>query len=75
MDNIVELSDRSARWLASVISMALVRDQKVRICTGSDKNGTWIKVARGGSMWSGPIYTYENAPVELWNRDTVGEVR
>lgn len=58
MDNIVELDNRTASWLISVLSSAVLRGQDVRLMTGTNgtTGETYFKVSRGGSMWSAPMY-------------------
>jgi hypothetical protein len=56
MQNIVELSPTSILTLAERLTHADAEGRRVRICTGTDAHGTWIKWAIGGEPWTPPFY-------------------
>ena len=58
MLNIVRLDSRTKEYLARALAGSMETGCNVRICTGSDKHGTWVKWDSGGG-WTPPYYTID----------------
>jgi hypothetical protein len=58
MDNVVRLTPSLILEMAEMLTGADYRGKSVRIVTGTDKNGTWIKYD-AGSGWTPPLYGLE----------------
>ena len=56
MENIVRLPPRVLARLADATQVALTEGRSLRVCTGTDKNGTWFKFDVGNSGWTEPLY-------------------
>lgn len=57
MDNIVRLDNDQMLGLASLLENSAVEGGSARLMTGTDANGTFLKVDAGrGAGWSPAIY-------------------
>lgn len=58
MDNIVRLYPIIILHLAEVLTRADLEGRSVRICTGTDSEGAWVKWDAGHG-WTPPFYSQE----------------
>ena len=56
MENIVRLPPRTLARLSVAVNAAMAGGRSLRVCTGTDKNGTWFKFDVGNTGWTEPIY-------------------
>lgn len=56
MNNIAELTAEQVITLAERLTHADLEGCRVRILTGTDKHGPWVKWAIGGGMWTPAQY-------------------
>lgn len=59
MENIVRLSTTDTDYLLDALTVAAVTRKSVRICTGRDNRGPWLKYDIGNTGWTPPIYGEE----------------
>lgn len=57
MLNIVRLSPDQNRAMQNALAWCVENNRSFRICTGSDKNGTWVKWDAGNTGWTPPLYS------------------
>lgn len=55
MESIVRLTTQQKQALAHVLRRAITDDRSVRIATGTDETGTWVKWD-AGCGWTPPYY-------------------
>ena len=59
MENIVRLEPALTLSLAERLTFADLKGLSVRICTGRDSRGTWIKYDIGNTGWTPPLYSVD----------------
>lgn len=57
MENIVSLTPSQILELAERLTWADANGRSVRICTGADENGNWIKWSIASGVWTPPLYS------------------